>query len=139
MSDLISEAVKSFIGEVMDYVDYEVPRAALKFQKDVYYAAIKMIIKRTPVKTGRARANWQVTRGGFSNAGPFKKTDKDGDETIAKAWRVVNRMRAYESCYFTNNVPYIERLEEGWSKQAPPGYMVRQTLEELKLIYGLES
>jgi hypothetical protein len=46
-------------------------------------------------------------------------------------------MSAYENCYIQNNLPYAERLENGWSKQAPHG-MVKITLYELAEKYGLE-
>jgi hypothetical protein len=126
-----------FQRAVNGYVNEEVPRAALKFQKQVYYEALQKIVKRTPVKTGRARANWVVTRSAFYAGHWFKKTDKDGSDTIAKGWRVINRMSAYENCYIQNNLPYAERLENGWSKQAPHG-MVKITLYELAEKYGLE-
>ena len=56
---------------------------------------------RTPVDTGRARGNWQV--------------EFDGDQ----------------SATIFNNTSYIERLENGWSQQAPAGF-VRVTLSEFE-------
>src|SRR4051812_35256592 len=110
-----------FMREVNGFADEEVPRAALKFQKEVFYAALKGCVNRTPVKTGRAKANWIVTRGIFYAGHWLQKTDPDGQATIAKGWRVINRMSAYDNCYIMNAVPYAERLENGWSKQAPNG------------------
>lgn len=97
------------------------------------------VIMRTPVDTGRARANWM-----FSLGTPSKETSSDLDkETPAnssgagssKAKDGLNAALAtYDPfknpiIYFTNSVPYIGRLEYGSSKQAPQG-MVRLTVAE---------
>jgi hypothetical protein len=127
-----------FMREVNRYANEEVPRVALKFQKEVYYALLKGCVNKTPVKTGRAKANWVVTRGTFYAGHWLKKTDPDGSATIGKGWRVINKMSAYDDCYIQNNVPYADRLENGWSKQAPNG-MMKVTMLELALKYGLEK
>jgi hypothetical protein len=134
----IEQSLLDFQRAVNEYVAEDVPRAALKFQKQVYYEALQKIVMRTPVKTGRARANWVVTRSAFYAGHWFKKTDPDGQSTIAKGWRVINKLKAYENCYIQNNLPYAERLENGWSKQAPNG-MVKVTMYELAEKYGLEG
>jgi hypothetical protein len=36
--------------------------------------------------------------------------------------------------YLTNNLPYIERLEYGWSKQAPGG-MVRKNMQNFNRLF----
>lgn len=83
------------------------------------------ISKRTPVDTGRARASWMVTEGAPSDAvaeeGSHSKAVKAPDIQITGE-RVV---------YITNNLPYIEELENGSSKQAPAG-MVAISLREVE-------
>lgn len=75
------------------------------------------IIQMTPVKTGRARGNWQCTIGS-----PFVGEDDSG--SVMKVQSVIPR-RAGSVVYLTNNVPYIGKLEyDGHSRQAPAG-MVR--------------
>jgi hypothetical protein len=51
---------------------------------------------------------------------------------------MANRLEAGSIFYLTNNLPYGERLEYGYSKQAPSG-MVRITLAEYEKILRLEA
>ena len=86
------------------------------------------IIKDTPAKTGRARGNWQASIGRGAT-GEVSVVNKRAGE--AKAILNVNQKASVavgDLYYLTNNVPYIERLEYGWSKQAPGG-MVRKNMQ----------
>jgi len=86
------------------------------------------IIKDTPAKTGRARGNWQASIGRGAT-GEVSVVNKRAGE--AKAISNVNQKASVavgDLYYLTNNVPYIERLEYGWSKQAPGG-MVRKNMQ----------
>ena len=84
------------------------------------------IISNTPVDTGRARANWQVS---FNKPIEDKldTLDKSGNVTISKANDKILNNKVPTTYYITNNLPYIMRLEYGWSKQSPAG-MVRINL-----------
>lgn len=86
------------------------------------------IIERSPVDEGAFRNNWQ-----FSVGSPAKKkltgTDKSGAKTQAKLKKTILSTEIGNVYYITNNLPYGERLEYGWSSQAPQG-MVRVTLAE---------
>ena len=86
------------------------------------------IIKDTPAKTGRARGNWQASIGRGAT-GEVSVVNKRAGE--AKAISNVNQKASVavgDLYYLTNNLPYIERLEYGWSKQAPGG-MVRKNMQ----------
>lgn len=89
------------------------------------------IIKRTPVDTGRARANWMLSLGNPDLA-TTESTDKTGQTTLASG---LSQVAKYTdgSIWITNNLPYIKRLENGWSKQAPNG-MVRLTIAEFSSV-----
>src|SRR5690348_12134846 len=78
------------------------------------------VIKRTPVDTGRARGNWQASIGAQA-VGEVATTDKSGASTVAAAQAVTSQAKAGDVVWLINNVPYIRRLETGWSKQAPAG------------------
>ena len=87
------------------------------------------IILRTPIDTGRARGNWQVSINDQAS-GIVDENDADGSKTIRAA--VDNTENASGNVWWlTNNLPYIQKLESGSSKQAPSG-MVRVTLEEFE-------
>lgn len=80
---------------------------------------------------GRFRGNWQVT---FDRpaVGAIDSVDKAGTATLAAGREVLAHYDSgeYGSIWFTNNVPYAQRLEYGWSKQAPAG-IVRVVAAEI--------
>lgn len=86
------------------------------------------IVELTPVRTGRARANWQTTIGSPAE-GEVVSYDAGGaaGQAIASGADAISKAEGDITIFLTNNVPYIERLENGWSQQAPNG-MVRQTI-----------
>jgi hypothetical protein len=96
------------------------------------------VVLRTPVDTGRARANWQVDVGA-GKSGEVEAEDKGGGGTITAGGSVIARQRDFQQVALTNNLPYIEKLEGGSSKQAPgPASIVGMTLVGLGLTPGSE-
>lgn len=77
---------------------------------------------------GRFRANWQhglnVIPTLFTDA-----VDKSGGSTLAAITSAVATGNAVGVHYITNNLPYAERIENGWSRQAPQGIVGRIELE----------
>jgi hypothetical protein len=89
------------------------------------------VVMRSPVDTGRFRANWAVTVGAPST-GTTEATDKSGNGAVEAGSRVLASFQVGPSIFITNNLPYGPRLEyEGWSKQAPAG-MVRVSVAEFE-------
>src|SRR4051812_34763497 len=80
----------------------------------------------SPVLSGRLRGNWQV---GLNApvTGQLARTDKSGEVTISAGRSVLNGAKAGGIIFLSNNVPYAQRIEFGWSKQAPAG-IVRITV-----------
>lgn len=81
------------------------------------------IVRKTPVDTGRARGNWQISVGS-SASGILERTDKSkgSDSAFGKSEQAkLNGAKGDEDIYISNNLPYIEKLEYGYSKQAPQG------------------
>ena len=104
----------------------------------------RKIIKRTPVGNpdewtppirppgytgGSARGNWQASINSPIRS-ERQNIDSNGNATIAEMMTVAQRSVG-QVFYLTNNLPYIERLENGWSQQAPAG-MVRVSFAELR-------
>lgn len=81
------------------------------------------IIKASPVDTGRFRGNWQTTLSSPAQ-GELDTTDKNGQATLSKSEAVIAKynLRA-KSVFLTNNLPYADRLANGWSQQAPSGWI----------------
>ena len=78
---------------------------------------------------GHFRRNWIVSIGGFNEA-EIEGTDKAGASTVAAAKneirRYQNRQRIGPNLVIQNNVPYANRLAQGHSTQADPGWVDEQ-------------
>lgn len=96
----------------------------LVFRKIVYEIA-KDLIAMSPVDTGRFRGNWMIGVGN-PNAATTTVNDRSGASTLARLGSQLTTIEAKIPLFVTNSLPYAQRLEYGWSKQAPAG-MVRIT------------
>ena len=115
-----------------------IPEQVVLFQKRIALEIFRRIILRSPVGNpslwanpasappgyvgGRFRANWQIDVSLNDNAientdAPAVPFDVRGAQPFGTIW-------------IFNNVPYAERLENGWSSQAPAG-VVAVTLAEI--------
>lgn len=87
------------------------------------------VVMRSPVDTGRFRGNWNISLANFDPS--FSElTDKEGAASIANATVSIAEYKG-GSIFISNNLPYAQRLEDGWSKQAPVG-MLRITAVEFQ-------
>lgn len=108
----------------------------------VAYDTFSRVIMKTPVDTGRARANW-IPQIGTPATGTNNNTDKGaygsapGPALNSKLKSEIQKFIPGSVLYLSNNLPYIRRLEyDGWSKQAPAG-MVRVTFVEVRNILAV--
>jgi len=97
-------------------------------QQQLCMEALRRVVQKTPVDTGRAKGNWQVGVG-ESPAGELDTTDPGGEATIQKGNAKIKGLGAFGTCHITNNLPYIVGLEDGHS--AKGSHMVESTLNEL--------
>jgi hypothetical protein len=80
------------------------------------------IIMDTPVLSGRLRNNWFTS----VNKGTNETTESTSNQAINRVNAV--KFKLGDTLYFTNNLPYAERIEfQGWSAKAPQG-MVRRNI-----------
>jgi len=78
------------------------------------------IIRRTPVDTGRARGNWQVSLGSPAG-GVLETNDKGGQDARRRGKAVLDAYAAsaaasgnpFTVIWLSNNLPYVVVLEEG--------------------------
>ena len=103
-------------------------RAARKVSLDAFSEVIRM----SPVDSGRFRGNWQPAIGSVPS-GTVELLDPSGNIVIANVRGVVAGMQPGDVVYMANNLPYAQRLEDGWSQQAPAG-MVRLTVQRFQPI-----
>ena len=82
------------------------------------------IIKSSPVNTGRFRGNWQTT-GATPATGLIAGVDVTGAKAVNSAATYITNSPNWNEFTLTNNLPYAQRLEYGWSKQAPLGIVGR--------------
>jgi hypothetical protein len=97
--------------------------------------SLRGVVRKSPVDTGRFRGNWIVSKNA-PNAKSSEVTDKNGGQTITKGSGVIDtfKMDTDSRIIIQNNLPYANRLENGWSKQAPNG-MVALTVAEMQRKY----
>lgn len=88
--------------------------------RQVSMGLFRTIIKESPVDTGRFKLNWQAS-GPTPASGIVDGVDKSGEIAIGKMVNFVTTTSTWQELTLTNNLPYAQRLEYGWSKQAPAG------------------
>ena len=116
-----------------------------KVRRTYAYALYSSIVKKTPVDTGRARANWNISVGS-----PDLTTTEETRKSPKPMKDFAENLKD-ESIFISNNLPYITTLEyggypnppkkdggktvNGYSKQAPEG-MVGVTLANNEAIFN---
>jgi hypothetical protein len=90
------------------------------------------LIDKTPVKSGRAKNNWNLATGAprVENI-PEGEYSKSGSVALLAASSDAGKVVAGDTLFLTNCLPYIPALEDGHSKQAPAG-MIGVTVVELR-------
>lgn len=74
----------------------------------------------SPVDTGRFRASWQVGE----NAAPGGEVPEGQYGSTPPLTRIGYSQERIGNIYSVhNNLPYAEHLAQGWSKQAPAGWV----------------
>ena len=112
------KGINSIPGEVSAEIERNIRRAAINIGSS--------IIMGTPHDTGLARGNWQT-----SVNEPIKtettREDPNGSAATGQLKSVAGSFQIGldNAIYITNNLPYINRLNSGWSVQASPGYIER--------------
>lgn len=105
--------------------------------RQVSFKLFSAVIKASPVDTGRFRMNWQ-TAGAVTPSGTIDGTDKGGAAAIGDAASYIFAASDWNEFTLTNNLPYAERLEYGWSNQAPQG-MVRVNVARFNTLLEEEA
>ena len=92
--------------DLSKYVDEK--KAQIKEVRKAYaFGLYSSIVKKTPVDTGRARGNWNVSIG----SPDMSVTDKK--RKTPKSKKSMPEANGDESIYISNNLPYITTLEYG--------------------------
>ncbi|MEO1943428.1 MAG: HK97 gp10 family phage protein [Candidatus Thioglobus sp.] len=114
-------SVTSFNLDLKEFahkIDLEVEVVTRKIGIDAWTG----VTRKTPVDTGRARANWNIGVGAI---------DSSTSDATSQPAPTLKKGDGVNALYITNNLPYIESLEKGDSTQSPLG-MVEVTMTEIK-------
>lgn len=119
--------------------------------KKISFDLFRRIVMKTPADTGRARASWTIAidRPDRSVAAPGIHPDLQGaapspgagDTAASGISGVLAQLKPgeYRPIWISNNLPYIEPLETGHSKQAPSGMVGLSIIEtQLEIDTALE-
>lgn len=107
------------------------------------------VVLSTPVDTGRARSNWIVqsqfpsreVRNAYSPGKEGATGSTNAQRAIAQARAVINSDQS-GVIWISNNLSYIDNLNQGSSAQAPAGFVEasveagRQELRRVSLLRG---
>lgn len=88
--------------------------------RNVSLKLFSAIIKASPVDTGRFRNNWNAA-GSVPDLKVTEEADKTGTKALAAVTEFTLNYAQWTDITLANNLPYAEKLEYGFSKQAPTG------------------
>lgn len=104
-----------------------VEKGADDLVRKVAIAATQAVITATPVDTGRARSNWlaSIDAPRFDTRDPVAAGAAATGPAMAEAIAVIQGYNGDRNreVRLANNLPYIGRLDEGYSAQAPAGFI----------------
>ena len=112
---------KSFELQMKEFKNMTAEKSEKIFRK-VCFDLSNSIIMDTAVDKGTARGNWQPDINSIQND-VLEVEDKSGNATVAKVASQTNNLKLGQYFTLTNNLPYILRLEYGWSKKSPKGML----------------
>ena len=121
-NELVKADINALLKKVGDKAQEVARQLAISLQRS--------IISQSPVDTGRFRNNW-VCGINAVNTATTEAVDKTGADALNRTKSTLQHFKMGDTVYLTNSLPYAQRLEYGWSKQAPAGF-VRITVVELE-------
>lgn len=109
----------SFNATVQDFVN-NIPVRVNLAQKKIVLDLLAGVVRRTPVDTGRARGNWQLSIGKPATGVLDRKLTKR-NKTSTEEQEKVQKIPHFSVVWLSNNLPYIEVLEFGKFTPKNPG------------------
>lgn len=115
-----------------------VPRATA-VKRRVGAAVVTAVVHATPMDTGRARFSWNVGMNRSNHNyeySSFEGHSRSGDWLGKMATSRAAIMRATEKdvIYISNGLPYIGKLNRGYSAQAPADYVRSATIAGAQVV-----
>ena len=108
----------------------DVSKAAEDHVKNIVMDTVQSLVNLSPVDTGAYRASHIVSVGSADYGVREPETNAVQDAAIQAV-----KFKLGSLIYIQNNQPYAERLEDGWSDQAPQG-IYKTTFTYISQKYG---
>lgn len=115
----------SNLGEFLSGLDREkrdVAELVNLATRKISLGILSRLVLASPVDTGRFRGNWQVDIGRDPTA-ELPDEDKSGTVTLARGTATILGAAPFKEIILANNLPYGPKLNDGYSKQAPAGFV----------------
>lgn len=130
------------LAKRLDGVTKNIEKAASDQAVRVAQTIVGDLAYSTPVDTSKALSNWVVSlETPFLGILPPHYYGESGTsqrasaaETINKARTILKGKRPGQTIFISNNLPYIRRLNDGYSRQAPAGFVERAALIGRRLL-----
>lgn len=108
----------------------------IRKRMDAHYQGIAKetnlrLMIRSPIETGRFKSNWNVGINGSDSTTDEKRNHHHVFTTLARNERTIKSAKIGDSIHITNALPYAKKLEYGYSRQAPRGFL-RITAQEIR-------
>jgi hypothetical protein len=100
---------------------------APQFIRKIALELLKKVTMKSPVDTGRFRANWMVGIGGADET----TTESTVNDAMMRGSIVLTGYKTLKQIHLSNNLPYAAALEHGHSQQAPLG-VAEISVEEIE-------
>jgi hypothetical protein len=121
------------VARQITLIENAVPRAGNELKQAVAITIVTELAYKTPVDTSQALSNWQASIGVENKTqikphfpGEKGSTQRSSaEQTIALAREIIMQSKPGQVIYLTNWLPYIRRLNDGYSGQQPAGFIER--------------
>lgn len=121
--------MSSFALEIQQFCRQTDTRINLVIRR-VVLGILREVVRKSPVDTGRFRANWQLG----VNSRPAGEVNSISNNAVERGLAAMPAQAAGNIYYVVNNLDYAQALEDGHSRQSPPGNMVAGTVAEFRRI-----
>lgn len=118
--------LSQFSARIRD-IGRQVESNSVEVMKTVALVVDQAVVSATPVDTGRAKTNW-IAELNHPSSQITNIADPSGSTALSQARTTIASVRQGSTIHITNNLPYIQRLNDGYSAQAPAGF-VEQSIQ----------